>query len=243
MPIEITRHSPSSLNLFCASPAMWVLERVLGKRQPVGAPAFRGTAVEAGVAAGLVDHRVLPDDCVEIARQSYRKLTALSGDTRCEKYALDIERMVLRGLAELRPYGKPSSMQGYVEWKPEGLRYPIIGYYDFEWADHGIIADLKTTSTLPSIIKPGHARQVALYTGGNVEGRLAYITPNKSAVYRLENPIEHRNALHRIALAAERFLALSDDPQELVALTVPDLDSFYWAPSEARQMAYEVWKI
>jgi hypothetical protein len=151
--------------------------------------------------------------------------------------------MVMRGLAELRPYGKPSSTQGFVEWKPDGLKYPIVGYYDFEWAEHGVIVDLKTTSTLPKQIKPGHARQVSLYTGGNVEGRLAYITPTKSAVYRLENPLEHRNALHRIALACERFLSLSSDPAELVALTVPDLDSFYWSPQAARQMAFEVWKI
>ena len=44
------RHSPSSLNQFAASPAMFVLERILGLRQPVGVPAHRGVAIEDGVA-------------------------------------------------------------------------------------------------------------------------------------------------------------------------------------------------
>ena len=42
---EYERHSPSSLNLFAASPAMFVMERVLGIRQPVGVPAHRGTGL------------------------------------------------------------------------------------------------------------------------------------------------------------------------------------------------------
>ena len=49
----IVRHSPSSLNLFAASPAMWVLEKILGIKQPVGVPAHRGVAVEDGVVVGL----------------------------------------------------------------------------------------------------------------------------------------------------------------------------------------------
>jgi hypothetical protein len=34
--IKYDHHSASSTSLFCASPAMWVLEKVLGVRQPVG---------------------------------------------------------------------------------------------------------------------------------------------------------------------------------------------------------------
>jgi hypothetical protein len=49
------QHSPSSLNLFAASTAMWVLEKVLGEKQPVGVPAHRGAAVEDGVTFGLLN--------------------------------------------------------------------------------------------------------------------------------------------------------------------------------------------
>lgn len=241
--MSFVRHSPSSLNLFAASPAMFVLEKVLGRRQPVGAPAHRGTAVEAGVAAGLQDLACGVDACVAVAERKYRELTALCSDPRVAKYGEGIPSMVERALSELRPYGTPSGSQGFIEWRPDGLKCPIVGYYDFQWDSHGVIVDLKTTEKLPSQIKLGHARQVALYTGGNLEGRLTYVTPAKSATYRLENVAAHRHALHRIALACERFLSVFADPQELVGITVPDLDSFYFSPPEARQAAFEVWGV
>jgi hypothetical protein len=239
----VDRHSPSSLNLFAACPSMFVLERILKRRQPVGAAAHRGTAVEAGVAAGLADAALPIADCVRIAEEKFRALMALCADPRREKVESGIGAMVERALVELRPYGPPSSAQGFIEWTPEGLKHPIVGYYDFAWDNHGIVVDLKTTEKLPSAVKPGHARQVALYTGGNLEGRLAYITPAKSAVYRLEDVQAHRDALHRMALACERFLSLSDDPQFFVGITCPDLDAFYFAPPEARQAAWEVWGV
>jgi hypothetical protein len=31
------------------------------------------------------------------------------------------------GLAELRPYGRPSATQGKIEWQVEGLQVPLIG--------------------------------------------------------------------------------------------------------------------
>jgi hypothetical protein len=242
---KLTRHSPSSLNLFCAAPALWVVERVLGHRQPVGVPAHRGTAIEAGVAHGLLNRDSDPADCVEIAARRYRELSALSPDPRREKYGNDIEAMVLRALTELRPYGRPTAVQGFIEWKPDGLRCPIVGYYDFMWSDHGIVVDLKTTAALPSQIKIAHARQVALYaTSDNMDARVTYVTPGKSATYRAENIREHRNALHQIALCAERFLDLfPGEPEKLAGIVCPDLESFYWAPPEARQRAYELWGV
>ena len=240
--MNYTRHSPSSLNLFSSCPSMFVLERILGRRMPVGAAAHRGTAVEAGIAEGLLNGSD-DDACIAAAERKFRELASLSVDPRKDKVEDGIADMVKRGLAELRPYGKPSSTQGFIEWKPEGLQYPIVGYYDFAYDEHGIVVDLKTTEKLPSSVKASHARQVALYTGGNLEGRLAYVTPNKSAVYSLEDVNEHRKALHRMALACERFLALSDDPDFFVGITAPDLESFYFNTPEARAAAWDVWKV
>lgn len=238
------RHSPSSLNLFCASPAMFVLERVIGTRQPVGAPAHRGVAVEDGVTAGLKDLNASLQSCTEIALQKYDTITALSGDRRREEYRETVPGMVERALAELRPYGEPTRTQGFVEWRPEGLKYPIVGYFDYEFADHGIIVDLKTTEKMPSQIKIPHARQVALYAASdNMSARLTYATPKKVATYALENIREHRAALHKIALRVERFLALSEDPQFFIDVTAPDLESFYWTSPAARQLAFDHWKI
>src|SRR5215204_5669284 len=182
--MKITRHSPSALNLFCASPSMFVLERILGHKQPVGSPAHRGTAVEAGVTYGLLIPKASLEECIDIAIQKYAVASAMSGDARREDYAKTIPGMVARALEELRPYGVPDDTQGFVEWHPEDLKYPIVGYYDFLWGDHGIIVDLKTTERMPSEIKPAHARQVALYCSGNQTGRLTYVTPKKHVTYQ-----------------------------------------------------------
>ena len=72
-----------------------------------------------------------------------------------------------------------SGVQGFVEWKPADLKYPIVGYYDFIWEDHGIIVDLKTTERMPSEIKIPHARQVSLYCGDNHQGRLDLLHAEK----------------------------------------------------------------
>jgi hypothetical protein len=238
------RHSPSSLNLFAASPAMFVLERVLGRKQPVGAPAHRGVAVEEGVTTGLMDMRLSVPTCTNAALTKYDMLTAMSPDPRRERYRETIPGMVKAALETLRKYGKPTGVQGFVSWQPEDLKLPIVGYYDYEWSHHGILGDLKTTEKMPSQIKVNHARQVSLYAeSDNIDARLIYCTPKRLEVYGLENVRRHRDALHKIALSVEKFLALSDNPEFFVNITVPDLDSFYWANPPARQLAYEIWGV
>lgn len=241
--MKYERHSPSSLNLFCASPSMFVLEKILGRKQPVGAPAHRGTAVEDGVTAGLMDPSKPLVDCAAVALKKYDQISALSADKRREEYRDTIMGMVESALIELRPYGVPSKCQGFVEWRPDGLKMPIIGYFDYEWEKHGIIVDLKTSEKLPSSIKIPHARQVGLYApSDNMDARLTYCTPKKVATYKLENIREHREALFQIALRVEKFLSLSDDPAFFKGIIVPDVESFYWS-GPARQLAFEHWGI
>ena len=105
---------------------------------------------------------------------------------------------------------------------------PFLGFADLGWSAHGITLDIKSTLRLPSSISTPHARQVALYLHGtNREGRVAYCTPGKIAVYRLDDPGQHLAAVVNIAKRLERFLAVSADPHELAAIVVPDTDSFY----------------
>jgi hypothetical protein len=242
--INYDHHSASSTSLFCASIAMWVLEKVLGLRQPVGVPAHRGVAVEGGVTHGLMNPDASLAECVKIAIVKYDTLTALSPDARRERYREAITDMVRQALTELRPYGVPSGVQGRVVWRPDGLRLPFIGYFDFEWAQHGIICDLKTSQKLPSQIKVSHARQAAFYASSdNMAARLTYVTPKKCVTYELENIREHREALRQIAMRIENFLALSNDPEFFRSITVPDLESFYWSGPTARQLAFEHWGV
>ena len=238
------RHSPSALNLFAASPSMFVLEKVLGRRQPVGVPAYRGIAVEDGVTCGLLDPAASLQACTDVAFRKYDTITALSGDKRRDEYRAPIPAMVEQALIELRPYGIPTKCQGFVERRPEGLKLPVGGYFDYEWEQHGIVADLKTSEKLPSSIKPPHARQVSFYCDSdNFDARLTYVTPKKKATYRVENIRDHRNALYEIARRIENFLALSSDPAFFTSITAPDVESFYWSGPPARQLAFKHWGV
>lgn len=236
--------SPSTCNTFAASPAAFVLEKLLGRKSPVGVAAHRGTAVEAGVACGLMgSHR---SDAVREARETFSRLTALSADPNRDKENAALEGMVNSALDELEPYGPPTSTQGKIEWMIEGIPVPMIGFYDFEWANHCTLVDLKTTHYLPSKIKTPHARQVSLYYAarpGLVDARLCYATSKKCAVYLLDSPEEHLKALENIARSMMKFLSVSTDPMELAHMVAPDVDSFYFGTPEARRSVYEVWGI
>lgn len=212
-------------------------------RTQVGAAAFRGTAVEAGIVHGLMNDANL-FECQAVAKKEFDKLSALSSDPRRDKEYAAIPEMVEQGLSELWPYGKPSSTQGKIEYQVEGLAVPLIGFYDLEWENHGVLVDLKTTHALPSKISTNHARQVALYVaarGDNLDARITYVTSKKVATYQLENKREHVKALERVALTIQRFLSQSDDPKELAQLVVPDVDSFYFNDPATRQAAFEIW--
>ena len=236
------RHSPSALNLYAACPSMFVLERILGIKQPVGAIAHRGVAIEEGVAHGLKNPGATDGECYELALARYDILTVLSGDARREKMRADIPDMVIQAIDELRPLGIPSETQGFIEHHAPELDLPIVGYFDFKWEDKGLIYDLKTSDRMPSEIKVAHARQVSLYTSDNQEGRLTYCTPKKCQTLRLENVRQHKQALINIALQVERLLRMSDEP-EFFKFIVPDLDSFYWGSPVARQLAFQHWGI
>lgn len=241
---NISHLSPSQINLFCAAPALWVMEKLLKIRSPVGAAAHRGTAAEDGIVAGLMEPDKTVEECIEIANRRFRELTALSRDPNRDKEGAAVAGIVKQGLAELRPYGVPTSTQGKISYQAEGLAVPIIGYYDATWEQHGIMTDIKTQLRLNSQIKTPHARQVAVYKAAisdNLDCRVTYVTDRKAATYHLENHRDHLNALIKITLTMQRFLALSKDPRELAGLVAPDTDSFYYNDVVARQNAFETY--
>lgn len=232
--------SASSLNTYAAEPAIWVMERLLKKRTPVGASAHRGSAVEYGVQTGLAGSSVEHAQLAAMVR--FQELTALSGDPNREKEGAAIEDMVKVALSELSQYGTPSHYQKRIEYPLPGVPVPLLGFSDFEWEQHGIVLDLKTQLRLTSEITVAHARQVAAYIyGTNSEARVCYVTPKKCGVYRLETPEVHMAALTQIAQRLGRFLAISSDPMKLASMVVPDYDSFYWNNPVARAMGREVY--
>lgn len=237
----INHLSISSCNTFQNERALWCMERLLGKKGSVGTAAHRGTAIEAGVQHGLLHPDAAIDECAALAESTFDRLAALSGDPNREKHRDQIAPSVAVALEELRQYGVPDICQGRVSVMLPEIPIPFLGFLDFGWTEHGCILDLKTTEKLPSVMRPDHARQVALYVyGTNNEARVAYATPKKIGVYRLEDAEGHIRSLTAVAKTMERFLALSSDPAELTALCIPNLDSFYYSDAATRAAAKQV---
>lgn len=245
----ISHLSASSLNLWAASPAAWMLSYPLKRRTPVGAAAHRGTAVEAGVSVGLFDMDKPLEDCQALALAKFDQLTALSGDPRRAAQREVVAPTVATALNELRQYGVPTPPAGGAHQHRvtndlgDGLP-PLLGYLDFVWEQHGLILDLKTTERVPSAISPAHARQGAVYVAGtNSACRFAYASPKRIAVYGLTDVQEHFDALRQIATRLRRFLALSKDVRELCGLIVPDVESYHWSDPKAQAARREVFGI
>jgi hypothetical protein len=239
--------SASSINLFVAEPAMWAMQKLMGRKSGVGAAAHRGTSIEAGVEMGLFEPDAPLEACQELAIARFNQLTVLSGDPNRDKEAAAIAPSVAIALKELRQYGVPTAAEGNrqhrIETSIDGVSVPFIGWLDFWFQDHAIIVDLKTQLRLASKISEPHARQGAIYHAahGNAEIRFAYVTPQKIGVYRLENPRQHLDGVVAIAQTIERFLSLSDDAETLTRSLSPNFDSFYWNDPTTRALGREVW--
>ncbi len=236
--------SASSCNLFQSDPALFVMEKLLGIRSPVGCAAHRGSASEAGIAAGLINPDKPLVECQELAVKEFDRLSALSTDTNRDKERAAVPNIVAQGLDALRPYGAPSHTQLKIEWQHPDLPLPFIGYVDFYFEQSGVIVDLKTQHRLASEVAVNHAKQISLYCAAisdNLEGRVTYCTPVKHATYRVENMREHLSALVKVAQTIERFLSISDDPQTLARYVAPNYDSYLWNDTRARQAAFQIW--
>lgn len=243
--------SASSLNLWAAQPALWIMERLLGRRTPPGVIAARGKAVEHGVHLGLSNPRLSLDECIEGAEREFVRQTALSTDPRREEERKKLAGWVRGALAELRQYGTPDGYQEKIEVRLDDVAVPIVGFIDWRFSDHGLIVDLKTTERFPSQIGDAHGRQGAVYASahGNFGMRFAYAKPapgktdkRQVIVYEMsgDDVRRHLSALRLIALSLGRFLALSNDPRELAGVIVPDFESFWWSDPAARAAGREV---
>lgn len=250
----INRLSPSSLNLWAAEPALWVMERLLKHRSPTSASAARGKAVEAGVNIGLFDPSMDVDACIAKAESEFDRETRGCADARCDDERGKLAGYVRGALPELRKYGKPDAdgYQGRVETTMDGVPVPVVGFVDWRYSDKGLIVDLKTSERFPSSIKPGQLRQGALYAtaNGNFGMRFVYVKPSQSKgdgrqAQMLEMSGDeirtNLEALRLIALSLGRFLATSRDAKELAGMITPNYDSFYWSDPSVRAAGREVY--
>lgn len=237
----ITHLSASALSTFSSEPAMWVMEKLLKRRGHVGCAAHRGSAAEDGIMHGLLNPDASIEDCQAVALVKYDQLTALSGDPKRQKERDAVPGIVATAIPTLREYGIPDGVQVKIERRLDGVPIPFLGFVDVRWGQHGMLLDIKTQLRLSSEISPAHARQVALYAHGtNDAAGIAYCTPQKIGIYRLENAADHIAAMANIAKRLEAFLSLSDDPHALAAAVCPNFENFYWADPHTRALGKEL---
>ena len=93
--------SPSSLNLWAAAPALWVMERLLDRRSPISAVAARGKAVEHGIHVGLTQPELAVVDCVAVAAAEFDRLMTLNPDARRDAQRKNLAGYVEHGLKEI----------------------------------------------------------------------------------------------------------------------------------------------
>lgn len=237
--------SPSSLNLWAAEPALWVMERLLGRRSPMSAIAARGRAAEQGIHAGLIEPDRDLAACIEVGERAFDRDMALVPDPRRESERKNLAGYIEYGLMELRGYGVPTGAQERVEIQLNDVAVPVIGYLDWRFDQHGLVVDLKTAAQHPAAIGDSHGRQGAVYARAhdNYGMRFAYVKPSPGkkdgravAVYEMsgDDVRRHLEALRQIAIRLGRFLAISSDGEELAGLMVPNYDAFYWNNATTR---------
>jgi hypothetical protein len=242
----ISHLSASQINTWINAPSLWLLEKLLKFRGSMGCAAHRGTASEAGISAGLFDHNLSANDCVDIALPVYDRLTALSSDPKREAERAVIPGIIAQGLA-LRDHGLPirpnSGDQHKVEIMLEGVPVPVIGYLD--WLYPNEILDLKTTLRVPSSMSETHLRQASIYKTAHMDRRVRFFyASDKRAEKHTLTRGQYDVAMRELTQAAQRlgrFLALSNDAAELAAIIPHSSESFYFNDPQTKAKAVEVY--
>jgi hypothetical protein len=196
--------SPSSLNLWRASPGLWSARYLAGLKDE-NAAMWRGHAVETGLA------RLLRGGSTGEARSDALDLFEANATGEAAEH-IETERNriipMLDTAATWKAPAKLTATQLRVEYRFSGVPVPIIGFIDFAFAD-GIDVELKTTKARPSKPRADHVRQVALYRAARERrGGVLYVTDKRFAFYEIDDE-DVRPALADLeaaALSLTRFL-------------------------------------
>lgn len=215
--------SPSSINLWIASPGLFAL-RYIGKVSDKGGAAmWRGSAVEDGIRAVLLGKT---NDAIALAHNSF-DMNA-QGESTDE---IDAERALIAPMIEQCIKWSPPSALNAVQLRTEHffdpIPIPVIGYLDL--AFDGIDIDLKTTKAIPSAPRPDHVRQVALYRAARGRaGGLLYVSSKRHAYYDVDDESMEiaLEELRAAALSMQNFLARMDSREDVLRSLPVDYSDF-----------------
>lgn len=264
--VGIEHFSPSSLR---KPMACYVFEYIyLTKSQRrdivVGENAAFGTAVHGAIQSTLcagidiveaTEHALMEfdfhpaDESVE-KRQKYRELIPDACDL---------------AITELADWAK-SEAELRVEWHPEELAVPIIGFVDMAQGFNGRFLEMKTKAPrLGAVKKDGtrgwskavmpkepdwaHVQQAAVYyKATGLEPNISYISDHSVVVFSPDNceklqsdAVEYAaNEMKAKALRRQNLLSVSTDPKVLASFLDPEFEHpFYWKHqfiSEAKEL-------
>jgi PD-(D/E)XK nuclease superfamily len=229
--------SPSSLCLYRSSPTIWVLKYLLGAKDEAGPPAWRGSAVEAGLDAHFARHSAP----LEAAETRFELDAQGEASDDIQKQRELIPAFLGQTVMACMGADVPTKSQHKIELRLDGIEWPILGYVDYLYPDW--LFDLKTTERLPSAPKPDHVIQCAIYSEATGRpAKLLYVTPRKSAWYEItpEMQAEGLAEAHRLAGNIAALLALSDDPRKLLRALPVDPDNFRWNDNLQQQLVAQL---
>ena len=225
----ITHLSPSSLNLYCANPALWTGRYLLGWKDESGPAAFRGSAIEAGLDVFLFERKEA--EAFQRAQAKFNELVQGEASEAHEEERLNIAGMLKQAIEAVKPWPLPNGRQLRVEHRIQGVEVPIIGYIDYAFPDFDL--DLKTTKACPSAIKGDHGRQFSLYSAARQRPiKALYATAKKHAVYDLarEQAAMHLADLERHARAVRHLLSRANDAKDAYRFFAVERSDFRWSP-------------
>ena len=233
------RHlSPSSLILYRADPGLWARRYLLKWQDSAGPAAWRGSAVEAGLAAVLHQQ---PTPAIIPATERF-ELDALGDMSEAvDKQRQLIEPMINMAVVATTDFPRRPAMQIKIEHWIDGCSVPLLMYLDFGFQDFDL--DLKTTERIPSEPREDHLFQIGLYHAARKRPqKVLYVSAKKFALYDVTE--EHAAAAVRDAVnaarALERYLSLSNDPRVLAGIFSPSTEGFRWNDN-LRKMEAELW--
>ena len=171
-----------------------------------------------------------------------------------EHYRTLIEPAIELGVEELTPW-QGSIEEQRVEWQPEGVAVPIMGYVDMSQQEQGRFLEMKTKAPRQGAVKKDgtrgwvkamtpkqpewtHIQQCAVYhKATGLEPNIAYISDHTVTVFTPENcdklspeAIEFAaEQMRNKALKRQNLLKFSTDPKVLASILEADFDHpFYW---------------
>ena len=236
-----THYSPSCINSFVQSPALYILQES-GLYNFDGSPqTLRGEAVEYAVKLFLTGNK----DINSIIDMTTKFWLSLDIDISHKDHIKEAESQndFIRNAIKL--YSKVTDTylmsQKKIECPFPQVSLPFIGFVDFEFLN--CVRDLKTTRAIPSKVPKTIQRQLSLYSfATGKQAWVDFVSPSKTVSYLIEDVENTIDEIIEIGKCLDNFYKLSDDPKELAKLFYPNFDDWRW-DEELKNKSKLLWSI